>query len=100
MSNRVKIRCLPSGVPGLDNLLGGGLPDVRYRLTSLKFFGKYALEKDADIRIDLVHQRAKLEEWTWGYNGVPFAFSDNSSIVLQPNQNVTYLGAAYIYKLK
>lgn len=81
-------------------LLGGGLPDVKYRLTSLKFFGKYALEKDADIRIDLVHQRAKLEEWTWGYNGIPFAYSDNSSVSLQPNQNVTYLGAAYIYRLK
>ncbi|MFA6310888.1 MAG: MtrB/PioB family decaheme-associated outer membrane protein [Sterolibacterium sp.] len=81
-------------------LFGGGLPDVRYRLTSLKLFGKYALEKDADVRVDLVHQRAKLEEWTWGYDGVPFAFSDNSSIALQPNQNVTYLGATYIYKLK
>ncbi|MCX7176009.1 MAG: MtrB/PioB family decaheme-associated outer membrane protein [Proteobacteria bacterium] len=81
-------------------LFGGGLPDVKYRLTSLKLFGKYALEKDADIRIDLVHQRAKLDEWTWGYNGIPFVYSDNSSVTLQPNQNVTYLGASYIYKLK
>lgn len=81
-------------------LLGGGLPDVRYRQTSLKFFGKYAMDKDADIRVDLVHQRAKLDEWTWGYGGVPFAFNDNSSVNLQPSQNVTYLGATYIYKLK
>ncbi|TRZ68510.1 MAG: MtrB/PioB family decaheme-associated outer membrane protein [Rhodocyclaceae bacterium] len=81
-------------------LLGGGLPDVRYRLTNLKFFGKYALEKDADIRVDLVHQRAKLDEWTWANGGVPFAYSDNSSVTLQTAQNVTYLGARYIYKLK
>ena len=81
-------------------LLGGGLPDVRYRLTNLKFFGKYALEKDADIRIDLVHQRAKLDEWTWAYGGIPFAYSDNSSVTLQASQNVSYLGATYIYKLK
>ncbi|MBW8456831.1 MAG: AAA family ATPase [Thiobacillus sp.] len=32
MSNRVKIRCLPSGVPGLDNLLGGGLPEFSFNL--------------------------------------------------------------------
>ncbi len=81
-------------------LIGGGLPDVKYRMTTLKIFGKYALEKDADLRFDLVHQRARLDEWSWGYNGVPFAFSDNSTVSLQPNQKATYLGATYIYKLR
>jgi len=76
------------------------LPDVRSRLTNLKLFGKYALEKVADIQVDLVHQRAKLDEWTWAYGGVPFAYSDNSSVTLQTAQNVTYIGARYIYKLK
>ncbi|MHB1141230.1 MAG: ATPase domain-containing protein [Sulfuricaulis sp.] len=32
MSNKVKIRRLPSGVPGLDNLLGGGLPEFSFNL--------------------------------------------------------------------
>ena len=32
MSNKVNIRCLPSGVPGLDNLLGGGLPEFSFNL--------------------------------------------------------------------
>jgi len=32
MSNKVKIRSLPSGVPGLDNLLGGGLPEFSFNL--------------------------------------------------------------------
>ena len=81
-------------------LIGGGLPDVKYRMTTLKIFGKYALEKDADLRFDLVHQRARLDEWSWGYNGVPFAYSDNSTVSLQPNQKATYLGATYIYKLR
>ncbi|MCX7179758.1 MAG: MtrB/PioB family decaheme-associated outer membrane protein [Proteobacteria bacterium] len=78
----------------------GGLPDVKYQQTTLKLFGKYALHKSADIRIDLVHQRAKFEEWTWGYSGIPFVYSDNSSVNMQPNQDVTYLGAAYIYRIK
>ncbi|MDD5175046.1 MAG: MtrB/PioB family decaheme-associated outer membrane protein [Sterolibacterium sp.] len=88
---------------GMSNgaaLAGGGLPDVKYRLTTLKLFGKYALEKNVDFRIDLAHQRARLEEWTWGYNGVPFAYSDNTSVGLQPNQSVTYLGATYIYRMR
>jgi circadian clock protein KaiC len=32
MSSKVKIRRLPSGVPGLDNLLGGGLPEFSFNL--------------------------------------------------------------------
>ena len=78
----------------------GGLPDVRYRQTTFKLFGKYALQKSVDVRVDLIHQRAKFEEWTWGYNGIPFAYSDNSTVSLQPKQNVTYLGATYIYRMR
>ena len=47
-------------------IVGGGLPDVTYRVTSLKLYGKYALKKNADIRVDLVHQSVKFDEWTWG----------------------------------
>ncbi len=32
MSNKVNIRRLPTGVPGLDNLLGGGLPEFSFNL--------------------------------------------------------------------
>jgi len=32
MNKRVNIRRLPSGVPGLDNLLGGGLPEFSFNL--------------------------------------------------------------------
>ncbi|MBA4142033.1 MAG: AAA family ATPase [Nitrosospira sp.] len=32
MSEKVSIRCLPSGVPGLDNLLGGGVPEFSFNL--------------------------------------------------------------------
>jgi MtrB/PioB family decaheme-associated outer membrane protein len=81
-------------------LVGGGLPDVTYRVTSLKLFGKYSLEKNSDIRVDLIHQNAKLDEWTWGYNGTPFAYSDNTTVSMQPNQSVTFLGASYVYKFR
>lgn len=74
------------------------LPDVLYRLTSYKLFGKYALEKNSDVRVDLVHQRAKLDEWTWGYAGVPFFVSDYTTISMDPEQHVTFVGVSYIYK--
>ncbi|MGC2047950.1 MAG: MtrB/PioB family outer membrane beta-barrel protein, partial [Gallionella sp.] len=76
----------------------GGLPDVIFRQITLKLFGKYALEKYADIRVDLIHQRTNLNEWTWENNGVPFAYSDNTTVSMDPNQYVTFIGATYNYK--
>ena len=81
-------------------LAGGGLPDVSYKLLRFKLFGKYALDKSADLRLDVIHQRTRLDEWTWGYAGLPFATTDNSSVSLQANQNVSFLGLTYIYTLK
>ena len=81
-------------------IVGGGLPDVTYRMTRLTLFGKYALEQNAGIRVDLVHQSVKFDEWTWGYNGTPFAYSDNTTVSMQQNQNVTFLGASYVYKFR
>ena len=77
-----------------------GLPDVTYRETKLNLYGKYALQKNADLRLDLIHFRAKLDEWTWGYNGVPFTYQDNTTISIDPNQSVTFVGLTYIYKMK
>lgn len=77
-----------------------GLPDVIFKQAALNLFGKYALDKSASVRVDLIHQRTKLDEWTWGYNGVPFAYSDNTTVSMLQNQNVTFLGASYIYKFR
>ena len=81
-------------------IVGGGLPDVTYRMTSLKLYGKYVLRESADIRVDLVHQNVKFDEWTWSNNGIPFAYSDNTTVTMQPNQKVTFLGASYVYKFR
>jgi hypothetical protein len=94
-----KNRYLPMLATGAPPV-GGGLADINYRVASLKLFGKYALEKNADVRLDLFHQSANLGEWTWANNGTAFAYSDNSTVSLQPNQDVTFVGVSYIYKLK
>jgi len=81
-------------------IVGGGLPDVTYSVISLKLYGKYALKDNADIRVNLAHQSVKFDEWTWGYNGTPFAYSDNTTVSMQQNQSVTFLGASYVYKFR
>jgi hypothetical protein len=76
----------------------GGLPDVTYRLLRLKLFGEYAIQKNAYVRLDFIHQRTYFNEWTYGYNGVPFAYSDNTTLSANQHQNVTFIGASYILR--
>ncbi|MBP9905886.1 MAG: MtrB/PioB family decaheme-associated outer membrane protein [Rhodoferax sp.] len=77
----------------------GGLPDVVYRQTALKLFGNYALDKRSGIRVDLVHQRTKINDWAWNYNGVPFAYSDGTTVMHKPSQSASFIGISYIYRL-
>jgi MtrB/PioB family decaheme-associated outer membrane protein len=88
------------GLASGSSAAAGVLPDVNYRMLALKLSGKYALDKKSDVRVDLVSQNTSFDEWTWGNAGVPFAYSDNSTVSMQSNQNVTYLGVKYVYRLK
>lgn len=76
------------------------LPDNKYRATQLKLYGKVVLDKKSEVRLDLIQQWARFDDWTWGYGGVPFAYSDNSTVTLQPRQNVTFVGVRYIYRFR
>ncbi len=78
----------------------GGLPDVTYRLSRLKLFGEYALDRRSYLRIDLVHQNTKFNEWTYNYNGTPFFYTDNTTLNAKQDQSVTFVGASYIYRFQ
>lgn len=75
-----------------------GLPDVTYRSTTINLYGKYALQKNADIRFNLIHQRAELKEWSWVNNGTSFVYQDGTTVSMEPRQSVTFLGVTYVYK--
>jgi MtrB/PioB family decaheme-associated outer membrane protein len=77
-----------------------GLSDVNYRESVFNFYGTYALNPNSDLRFDLTHFVGHLYEWTWSNNGVPFTYADNTTVTLQPNQTVTYLGLRYAYHWK
>ena len=74
----------------------GGLPDVTFRDFRLKLFGKYALQKNSDVRVDVVHDRTKLNEFTWA----TFVYSDNTTVLLKPTQNVTFVSVAWQYRFR
>ena len=85
--------------PGNAQLLAvtGGLPDTVYRRTELRLYGTYGLTDSSTLRFDAAYQRLTYEDWGYAYGGTPFLYSDNTTVYLQPNQNVGYLGLSYIY---
>jgi MtrB/PioB family decaheme-associated outer membrane protein len=74
------------------------VPDATFRDVRFKLYGTYALQKNSDVKVEVVHDRTKLDEWTWGWNGVPFLYSDNTTVNLQPEQNVTFVSVVYQYR--
>ena len=76
------------------------VPAAAFRQLNLNIFSKYALDKTADIRVNFAHQRYYSNEWYWNNNGTSFFYSDGSTLTQKDQQNVTFIGAAYIYKFQ
>ena len=84
---------------GFNGLLRNGnyLPAITYNTTKLNMFALYELDKKSAVKVNLVYQEFKSDDWQWGYNGVPFIYADNTT-VSNPNQSLTYLGVSYMLK--
>ena len=66
-----------------------------YRQTALKLFGKYSLDKASAVRMDVVYQRASVNDWTW----TAFTYSDGTTVTQKPTQSVGVIAVTYIYQL-
>jgi MtrB/PioB family decaheme-associated outer membrane protein len=80
------------------SLAANYLPAISYTVDRVKLFANYALNKDSDIRFDAIYQHYHTDDWQWGYNGVPFLYSDNTTVSQPMTQNFGFAGARYIYK--
>jgi MtrB/PioB family decaheme-associated outer membrane protein len=74
-----------------------GLPDATFTETRYGVFTRYSFTKQSDVRFDLMRVLTKLDEWSWGNNGVPFVYSDGTTVSLNPRQQVTLVSARFIY---
>jgi len=80
------------------------LPDIRSRTTRLNLFAEYSLNKNSDLRLDVVHERWRTDDWTWEFSdGTPFIYGttiDGTSVYADERQSSTFVGARYIYKFR
>lgn len=75
----------------------GGLPDIKFQQTELRLYGRYALAKNQALRLDAIYQQTKYDDWAYVYGAVPFTYGDNTTVTLDQNQSVVYLGVSYVY---
>lgn len=74
---------------------GNYLPNINYRTRKLNLQGKYLLDKVSEIKMTFIYQQFKTDDWQWGYNGVPFLYSDNTTVSQPATQNLRFIGASY-----
>lgn len=79
-------------------------PDIFGKVLRIKLFADYALRKDADLRIDLIHEKWQTNDWQWNYTtGLPWQYgtaTDGTTVITTPQQNATFVGVRYIYKFQ
>jgi MtrB/PioB family decaheme-associated outer membrane protein len=75
----------------------GGLPDIVFRQTTLKLFGKYTIDKQSAVRLEVGHQRSNWSDWAWNYNGTPFMYSDGTIVNRKAVQKVSFVAVRYTY---
>lgn len=90
--------------------LPGDLPDIENTMIKLSVFSMYALDKNSDVRIDLIHERWKTNDWSWMFaNGTPFSYTggttgstalDGTTVTANQTQTSNFIGARYIYKFQ
>jgi MtrB/PioB family decaheme-associated outer membrane protein len=76
---------------------GNYLPNIHYDIAKLNLYGIYEIDKKSFVRVNAIYQEFKTDDWQWGYNGVPFLYSDNTT-VSNPNQFATFLGVSFTRK--
>jgi hypothetical protein len=82
----------------------GPLPDIENKLTRVKLFATYAVQKNADLRFDFIHERWETDDWSWLFaNGSAFTYgttTDGTQVTQAPKQTSNFIGVRYIYRFQ
>jgi MtrB/PioB family decaheme-associated outer membrane protein len=77
------------------------LPEVTTKLTRLNLYARYALQKSSGVRLDYIYDRFSSDDWTWaGTGGVPFTYTDGTTLTENRPQTINFIGVSYYYKFQ
>ena len=77
-------------------------PAIVNKETRLHLFADYAMQKNASIRVDLISEKYRTDDWQWRFsNGTSFSYgTEGTQVRDNPNQSATFVGIRYTYKFK
>jgi MtrB/PioB family decaheme-associated outer membrane protein len=82
----------------------GPLPDIQNKMTRLKLYASYALQKQTEVRFDYWYERWQTDDWSWMFaSGTPFTFgatTDGTQVLQAPKQTANFFGVRYIYRFQ
>jgi len=70
------------------------LPDVDYKQTTFRLYGRYALNKNMGIRLDYIYDRWRTNDWSW----TTWRYIDGTVLLQDPNQQVHFVGVTFNYR--
>lgn len=98
---RQDILPLAGGAPAAEAGFTTGVPDIHTRHLRLSLFSVYALNKQSDLRFDVIHERWKTDDWTWQFaNGTALIDAGGSTYLTDPKETANFVGVRYIYKFQ
>lgn len=83
--------------------LGGAastdLPDIHTRIATYKLYGTYAMDKATTLRLDLIHDRRKTDDWTWNGDAANagYVYTDGTWLFQNPKEIVNFIGLSVQY---
>jgi hypothetical protein len=80
------------------------LPNITNTMTRIKLHAAWALQKNAEVRFEYIHERWKTDDWSWLFaNGTPFTYgttTDGTQVAQASKQNADFFGARYVYRFQ
>ena len=80
-------------------------PDITNTLLRIRLYAQYAVQKNADLRINLIHERWSTDDWSWmmfpASGATPWAYgttTDGTTVSANAKQDSTFVGIRYIYR--
>jgi MtrB/PioB family decaheme-associated outer membrane protein len=98
----------PTGAGGVFPVTGGvttvPLPDIQNKMTRLKLYASYALQKQTEVRFDYWYDRWQTDDWSWLFaNGSTFTYgttTDGTQVLQAPKQSANFFGVRYISRFQ
>lgn len=78
------------------------IPDVTYKVTTLKLKGSYALSKASGVRLMYIYDRFKTDDWYWTVfpAGTTYTYADGTAVTEDPDQKVHFIGVSYYHRFR